>query len=668
MKRGDNAHAWFVNVHHIIMDGWSWNRLLLPLISECYQCLLQGTPFKTARKFDFKVFSSWEKRYLESEKYLMDRRFWEYKRRTAYEPMALYGKYPAKESTGLDRTLFKLGEKRTRRIKKIAGTGPFLSKNRNVAVLNILATLLFTFLHKISGNKRLVVGIPFHNRKPGITSDTIGLLMQTLPLGIFLAEEETFVSLFEKITHDLTLMRKHGDYTLSNPHDNPNYDVLLNFISLTKPAFGKATVRGGWTGAGHGYESLGFIVIGELSDANLEVGFDFHGDVFEKERQAQAVDHFLNLMDSFLENQDQKITHADILSKDEKNHIIRGLNHTRKQFPENRTVIQLFEQAALAYPDNIAVVFESQRITYRELDRKAQKIGNFLSSRGLGAEEGAGLLMNRSIELIISLLGVLKAGCFYVPIDPEYPEERKNFIIKDADIKIVLTDGNQEYGRFKNTQDITPLLSRDSKRPVMVKPAPAEHAVYVTYTSGSTGMPKGVVVENRSLVNAYYAWEDAYKLKQTNVHLQMANFTFDVFSGDLVRGVCSGARLVICLKETLADPETLYRLMVEENIDCAEFVPVVLRQLMDYVGKLGKNLGFMKIICCGSDTWYNSEYRAFLNLCGEQTRLINSFGAPVQLNFHTEDGSATLADQDYVSKSGTITIDPSTAPLPTWDV
>ncbi|MDW8319484.1 MAG: condensation domain-containing protein, partial [Anaerolineae bacterium] len=157
-------------------------------------------------------------------------------------------------------------------------------------------------------------------------------------------------------------------------------------------------------------------------------------------------------------------------------------------------------------------------------------------------------------------------------------------------------------------------------------PTPSNLA-YVIYTSGSTGQSKGVMVEHRSIVNAYLAWERAYALREpVKTHLQMASFSFDVFTGDLVRALCSGGTLVLCPRELLLEPAELYALMRREGVTCAEFVPAVLRGLVQYLEETGQDLSFMQVLACGSDSWFVGEYRRFLKFCGPNTRLINSFG------------------------------------------
>ncbi|NJR65686.1 MAG: AMP-binding protein, partial [Leptolyngbyaceae cyanobacterium CRU_2_3] len=154
----------------------------------------------------------------------------------------------------------------------------------------------------------------------------------------------------------------------------------------------------------------------------------------------------------------------------------------------------------------------------------------------------------------------------------------------------------------------------------------SDHLAYIIYTSGSTGRAKGVMVEHRSLVNAYFAWKDAYALPNFSSHLQMASFSFDVFTGDWVRCLCSGAKLVLCPYESLLEAKLLYALMQQQQVDTAEFSPAVLRNLMQYLQDTQQRLDFMRMLIVGSDSFYIHEYQALRQLCSAQTRLINSYG------------------------------------------
>jgi amino acid adenylation domain-containing protein/non-ribosomal peptide synthase protein (TIGR01720 family) len=239
--------------------------------------------------------------------------------------------------------------------------------------------------------------------------------------------------------------------------------------------------------------------------------------------------------------------------------------------------------------------------------------------------------LERSVELVVALLAALKAGGAYLPLDPQHPQERQSAILSDAQPRVLVTE-QRHLSKFAGCAVEVICLDRDAAQieaqsgENLINLAGTESLAYVIYTSGSTGKPKGVMVEHRSLVNAYYAWEEAYGLSSIGSHLQMANVTFDVFTGDLARALCSGAKLEMCPRELLLSPPELYELMRKEKIESAEFVPAVLRQLAGYLEESGQRLDFMKLLVCGSDVWTVGEYRRVRRLCGAETRLINSYG------------------------------------------
>ncbi|WP_261795138.1 AMP-binding protein, partial [Pseudomonas syringae] len=228
-------------------------------------------------------------------------------------------------------------------------------------------------------------------------------------------------------------------------------------------------------------------------------------------------------------------------------------------------------------------------------------------------------------------LGVLKAGAAYVPLDPAYPAERLAYMIEDSTpsallaqrdvhahlpilaLPLVLLDEDQR----------TTLSERDDNP--MVETLGAHNLAYVIYTSGSTGVPKGVMVEHRGLLAVSAAWEQLYALHAPLNHLQMAGFSFDVFSADLIRSLSFGGTLVLCPRETLMDPPALYRLLSEESIGFADFVPAVLNALLGWVEETGHDLSFMRTVVCGSDIWTAHSARQLRKLCGDHVQIVQAY-------------------------------------------
>jgi amino acid adenylation domain-containing protein len=241
---------------------------------------------------------------------------------------------------------------------------------------------------------------------------------------------------------------------------------------------------------------------------------------------------------------------------------------------------------------------------------------------------------------VVAVLAVLKAGSPYVPLDPNYPSERQAFVLRDAGARVIVTE-QRLFDRFPElflqADDAGAAPARiclDLERQAIAAGGAdnlsgeldVDSLAYVIYTSGSTGKPKGTMISHAALANAYFAWQEAYGLRDVHAHLQMASISFDVFSGDLVRALCSGGKLVLAPQEHLFNPAELYRLMRDEQIDCAEFVPAVVRDLVKYVTASGQSLTFMRLLIVGSDSWSPAEYASLQEHCGAGTRVINSYG------------------------------------------
>ncbi|MGB7710574.1 MAG: amino acid adenylation domain-containing protein [Microcoleus sp.] len=320
------------------------------------------------------------------------------------------------------------------------------------------------------------------------------------------------------------------------------------------------------------------------------------------------------------------------MSETERDQLLIEWNKTQTEYPKDKCIHQLFEEQVKLIPNAIAVVFEEQQLTYLELNQKANQVARHLHSLGVKPDALVGICVERSLAMIIGLLGILKAGGAYVPLDPNYPAERLSYMLTNSKVDVLLTQQDLLSSLPSTPAQIVCLdkdweLIEQYSTENLSTEVSSENLAYVIYTSGSTGQPKGVMIEHRSLVKAYWGWEKAYQLKSTTTcHLQLANFSFDVFTGDWVRALCSGAKLVLCSSEIRTDPAQLYSLMRYQKVDFAEFVPALIRPLVEYLEQNQQLLDFMQILIVGSDIWYMGEYRTLVNYCGSDSRVINSYG------------------------------------------
>ncbi|PSB50350.1 non-ribosomal peptide synthetase [Chamaesiphon polymorphus CCALA 037] len=359
----------------------------------------------------------------------------------------------------------------------------------------------------------------------------------------------------------------------------------------------------------------------------LEISFD--RSRFTPETIDQMLDCLENLVMETIADPQTPLGRLSLLSPDRQQQLIRAGQGPQHTYPA-QCIHQAIEAQTSERPDAVALVWDERRLTYQELNEQANQLAHYLQAQGVTGR--VGIYLERSGIVLVAVLAILKIGATYVPLDPSYPVDRLTYMLTNAEVNCLIPTQTLAT-QLPNPPALAVYLDRDWAEISNGDPhnldleIDPEQLAYVIYTSGSTGTPKGVMVSHRNLVNAYHGWEIAYRLKtDTRSHLQMASFSFDVFAGDYMRALASGAKLTICPRDLLLDPARLYQLIQTEQIDCAEFVPAVMRPLADYLMSTGQNLAQMRVIVVGSDSWYMSEYQQWQQLCGIDSRLIDSYG------------------------------------------
>ncbi|MDJ0726687.1 MAG: amino acid adenylation domain-containing protein, partial [Prochloraceae cyanobacterium] len=629
LKTAANKYIWHLCLSQITLDGFS-----LALIYE-YTTYLYASYLKNQEEAEFnlpqfKQYLDYERSFRNSPRYIKSKSYWEEKLADKFESISFYGRPSKTPTTEVNRISHELGIEKSQQVKEIA-------EGKDADIFNTFLAIFAVYLYKISNVRKLSIGIPLRNRRLKSFKKTIGAFMQAVPLIIDIEDNDTISSLVDRIGKSTFEALRHGQYVITDSRLQTNiYDITFNYHveGYSHPNFFDThytEIQHDWIHLGHGKENLSIQVRDFNCSENYIIDFDFNCEIFDRQLQNLAIQHFLQVLDSFLENKQQLIDRVNILSPAEKEKVLVDFNQTKTVRSNHSTIEKLFTEQVSKTPNNIAVVCEGNSLTYYELNAKANQLAHYLQSLAVTEKESTiGVCLEKSLDTVIAILAILKAGSTYLPLDPNYPAERLTYMLEDANVSLLLTKRSLLSSRV----DLNTIYIEE-KTEILAKQSPenpdnritGDNLAYVIYTSGSTGKPKGVAIAHNSLVNAYLAWETAYKLRNNvKTHLQMASFSFDVFTGDLVRALCSGGKLVLCQKEYLLDSQKLYKLMVEEKIDCAEFVPAVARNLMVYLRQTKQDLSFMKLLAVGSDSWYIKEYQELKNLCGKDTRVINSYG------------------------------------------
>lgn len=635
LRLHETDHLILLTMHHIISDGWSTG-ILIRELTKFYiaydnnqQCNLPQLPIQY---LDFAV---WQRQYLQGEVLQTQLNYWKQK---------LNGHLPILElPTDRPRPAIQTDRGATQSFTLSASLTAALKNLSQQEGITLFMTLLAAFkvlLYRYTQQNDILIGTPIANRNRSEIEGLIGFFVNTLVLRSHLEVKLSFKQLLHQIKTTTLEAYNHQDLPFEQLVEELQPERDLSHSSLFQVMF---ILQNAPTEVLH----LPDLTLNTLkverktanfdltlsmveTDTGLKGSLEYNTDLFNDDRITRMIGHFQTLLTGIVANSEQKLSDFSLLTPSEKQQILLAGNADQIS-PIQKCIHQLFESQVEKNPDAVAVVFGEQQLTYKQLNQRANQLAHYLQNQGIKPEFLVGICLERSLELVVGVLAVLKAGGAYLPLDPAYPQERLTYMLTDAQVSVILTQTEllkNLHFADKNIicidADWQKITHESRENPV--SQLNINNLAYVIYTSGSTGKSKGVMVEHRSLVNAYCAWEKAYQLSAITSHLQMASFSFDVFAGDLVRALCSGGKLVLCPRNFLLEPEKLYQLMLREKVDCAEFVPGVFRNLCQYLEQTQQSLDFMQVLICGSDSWYVQEYEKFRQFCGSQTRLINSFG------------------------------------------
>ncbi|MCY9555300.1 AMP-binding protein, partial [Paenibacillus apiarius] len=293
-----------------------------------------------------------------------------------------------------------------------------------------------------------------------------------------------------------------------------------------------------------------------------------------------------------------------MLTEEEEEQIRHVFNDAEAGRSQQNTVPELFEEQVERTPDRIAVVHEDKQLTYRELNERANRLARTLRAEGVKPEQLVGIMADRSLEMIVGIMAILKSGGAYVPIDPKYPEDRIHYMLDDSNAQVLLAQRHlQARAAFSGRRimlDEEAFYDADGSNLEPVNQP--EHLSYVIYTSGTTGKPKGVMIEHRQMAVLAAAWDREYGLQEESMRwMQWASFSFDVFSGDLIRALLHGGELILCPEDSRANPAEIYELIRKHRIQMFDVTPSLAIPLMEYVYENKLDISSLKLAVVGAD-------------------------------------------------------------------
>ncbi|MEO0789955.1 MAG: amino acid adenylation domain-containing protein [Bacteroidota bacterium] len=642
-KLGSEDYLLYFNQHHLITDGWGMANQLKWLESD-YQHRLDH---RVESPEALPPFLHAIKRITE-EKEKIDESDLDLK---ISIPPLLFGQINQDLSPFSQRVIHQLPTETSTLLQHLIQSPEVRCWTDDLTRFTIFATAIFAHLHRITGEVSLCLGVPAHNRISAADRACPGIFMELFPLEVELSPSDSYADLLTKVQQATMVFLRESKRGHSSSQSSRRFNTIFNYLNVafTDTSTDNSMVEWLHSGYMEPNHHLRFQVYDLNSSGQLTVCFDINETVIPQSPELFQKE-FLEIFDLTIRESNKKVSEASSKA------IERALEFetTDSSYPFEKTVVDLFYQQAEQRPDAIAVEAPKGKLTYRELDRRSNQLANLLLSKGLKSEDRVAIMVDRGLEMIVGLWGIVKAGGAYVPIDPEYPAERIEFMAQDAGVKYIVTQsvysglllGGQQPIILSST--FNELDSVDDFRPAF-KPKPSDLA-YVLYTSGSTGKPKGAMNQHDGLINSLSWMQQALKMEPENgAILQKTTFCFDVSIWELFWPLMIGARLVMAEKGGEKDSSYLRRLIDEYNISMIHFVPPMLDA---FLLQNNSSLPSLKKVLCIGESLLLDTARKFESLY-PNVELHNLYGpteAAIQVT-HIEIKEASRLEKITIGKS-----------------
>jgi aspartate racemase len=566
LRMQEQEHVLLVTMHHIVTDGWSIG-IFHRELSALYEAFASGKPSPFSKlPIQYGDYSVWQREWFDGEVYESQLAYW--KKQFATLPPAL--ELPTDHARpnvqayrafrGAQQTVT-LPAELTRKLRQTC-------QKESVTVFMMLMAAYQILLHRYTGEEDIVVGTPIAGRQQPETEDLIGLFINTIAMRADLSGDPTVCEFLNRVRQVSLGAYAHQDLpferlvkelqperTLSH---NPLFQVMFvlqneEILPLQLPGLKAEHFR-----VGNVMANFDLTLDIVEKDDEFVCLFESNADLFDNETIQRMMQHFQNVLEGIVANPKQRISQIPLLTERERRELLVEWNETKTEYPANKSVGELFEEQVERTPDAPALVFGDQRMSYRELNAKANQLANYLRTLGVGPEVLVGVRMERSASLIVALLGIVKAGGAYLPLDLSYPQERVAFMLADAKVPVLLTEKALLESAPATDAKVICLdenweeIAKESEANPPSR-ATADNLIYVIYTSGSTGTPKGVSVAHRA-INRLVFNTNYVEIDSADRIAQASNASFDAATFEVWGALLHGAQLVGVAKDVALSP------------------------------------------------------------------------------------------------------------------
>ncbi|AJS58360.1 non-ribosomal peptide synthetase [Paenibacillus sp. IHBB 10380] len=645
LQLGEEEHVLVVDMHHIISDGVSIN-LFLQEFMQAYEGRELGEP-----GIQYKDYAVWLQERIQKGEIEKQEQYWLGAFAGEVPVLELPTDYPRPAMQQFEGASVgcALGEEYSWKLAK-------LSRERGATLYMTLLAAYTVLLSKYTGQEDIVVGTPIAGRGHADLGEVMGMFVNTLALRNRPQGEKTFVSYLEDVKTQVLQAYENQEYPLEELVEklgvrrdlsrNPLFDTLFALQNVEMKEFGLEGLK--VSAYGHEGKIAKFDVSVQAVEGEGKLYFqmEYGSRLFRQETMERWSSHWLKLLEQVADQPEIKLSDIELLTEEEREQVLVAFNKAEAPYPREKTISELFGEQAEKTPGQVAVVYEEQEWTYEELNARSNQVARMLRKHGVGAETIVGIMVERSLEMMVGILGILKAGGAYLPIDPDYPVERIAYMLEDSGTKVLLTQ-KRLTDRVVFDGSIVALdeagVYAEEERGNIAGEHTAASLAYVIYTSGSTGKPKGVLVEHRSLVNLSLWHQQQYAVTAKDRSTKFAGFGFDASAWEIFPYLISGSTIHIVSEWIRSDVKQLQQYM-ESNGITISFLPTSMCEKF-----MEEEVGSLRLLLTGGDKLHHYKRQKY--------EIVNHYGP-------TEN---TVVATSYVVEEGASNI-PIGKPLPNMQV
>jgi len=641
--RSAQKHILLLTGHHIAGDLWSsdqiFNELRLWYAAETEQVSLEQIEDSLPKNTPYTQFVHWQSEMLSGPK---GEKLWEYWQKQLSGELPIVNlptdrPRPPVQSYRGETHIFRLNEELIRGLGEVArATGTTLYK--------LMLAAYFALLYRYTDQEDILVGTPMLGRPGREFKGVVGYFVNSVVLRASLSGNLTFKDLLAQLSSTVKEAQRHQDYPFSllveklqpqrDPSRSPLFQVSFTWQKQRWCQSGKELgfkmepyPLGHQPGASFDLDLM-VMEIGEV----IQVCWQYNTDLFDGATIARMAGHFQTLLEGIVANPDRRLSELPLLTATERHQLLVEWNDTKTEYPSDKCVHQLFEAQVERSPDAVAVVFEGEKLTYQELNARANQLARYLQGLGVQPEQLVGLYVERSLNTIVGLLGILKAGGAYLPLDPGYPAERLAYMLEDAKVSVLLTQQSFKESLLEHKAQVVCLdtdwpviLQKSQTNPISgIKP---DNLAYGIYTSGSTGRPKGVLIEHQAIALHCQNIIDRYQLTSDDRVLQFASVGFDVSLEQIFPTLIVGATLILSETRYLTG-SNFHKKLFQLGLTVVNLPPVFWTQWLQFLEE-NSSATFLKelrLVISGGEAMPPESLKLWQKIPLRTVRLLNAYG------------------------------------------